>query len=189
MSADADPHQVGEYVVGPNNEDVGQNHPGIPATLPRQQRQIGHHRQRHGHIKDTSERRPHIGGGAGTLEEQFADEHQWYEQNKNRQQPQEDGKRSRQQRHLLRRNRQQETRHEKSRTRNQSEPFERVNILPAGHPVKLPHTADENRQQQHSETPLRPKHRSDYHDSQDGTAQGSHQKIPHFIRHNSTFFG
>ena len=74
VSADGHAHQIGENVVGPDDENVENHHPGTP-RLAADDRNVTHQRERQRHVDDAHESDADIGGGILPTAVKFADEH------------------------------------------------------------------------------------------------------------------
>ena len=153
VPADGHAHQIGENVVGPDDENVENHHPGTP-RLAADDRNVTHQRERQRHVDDAHESDADIGGGILPTAVKFADEHGGQQQQQKGHSAGESLPGAAEYLDVVRH--ECEIQGEKHESRSQSDDPLGIAALLPGQGIELRHADDQQRRQQQAETPLRP---------------------------------
>ena len=173
-------HQIGEDIVGPNDEDVENHHPRSPHVAS-DDRDIAHQRKGQRNVADAHQRRADSGSRILLFAVKFADEHRGYQQEHKGHSAGKSLTGAAQNLDVVRYER--EIKREKHDARRRSQDPLRGVALFLGQSVKFEHAADEHRQQQCAETPLRPHNGTQHHHCEDCAAKRTHHEVLHFFTH------
>ena len=173
-------HEVGEDVVGPDDEDEEEHRPRIPRITPHEG-DVGHERQRQGHVADAQQRHADIRRGVLAPAVELADEHQWQQQQQEShpggQQRPEPARRTGTSR------KEGEVDGKEHRARHHADQALRAVAPRLGQRVKFVHAADEQQQQQRAEAPRRPGDGPEDHRGKYDSAQRADREILHLVSH------